>query len=58
MMYKVFFGIAFVLACFSSSSVFNAKRLLEVLGPGLLRLDKNRSGCISSAARATGNWAE
>ena len=54
MMYKVVFGIAFVLACFSSSSVFNAKRLL---GPGLLRLDvsKNRSGCISSAARATGN---
>ena len=55
MMYKVFFGIAFVLACSSSSSVFNAKRLL---GQGLLRLDKNRSGCISSAARATGNWAE
>ena len=33
MMYKVFFGIAFVLACFSSSSIFNAER---VLGPGLL----------------------
>ena len=52
MMYKVFFGITFVLACFSSSSVFNAKRLL---GPGLLRLDKNM---YLERGAGPGNWAE